>query len=82
MYAILLTHDGLGGRFMSSKNGDPLVAVTEDERRYLARIAEWDNGQLVDLGASWPFSVTTVAQERRGDPFYPPPAVLTYEQAA
>lgn len=82
MYAILLTNDGRGGRFYSSRNGDALVAVTEEQRRYLEALIRCDGGQLVDLGTAWPFPVTTVDQERRGDPFFPPDEIRAYDKAA
>jgi hypothetical protein len=65
MYAILITGDGRGGSFHMSPHGDPLVAVTNGEKRELEDIIRCDypeTGQLVDLGTGWRHSVTTVDQ--------------------
>lgn len=65
MWAIFLTWDGLGGHFLPSTNGDPLVAVSDWGKRELLEELQWQyNGQLVELPRSWPHSVTTVESVR------------------
>lgn len=85
MYAILITQNGISGRFHLSNNGDPLVAINELQCRYLEGIIRCDyphSAQLVDLGSGWRYSVTTVAEAQKGDPFYPPDDIRAYDQAA